>query len=99
MSTATDQLVLRKHIPMKMIPKATSRWFLQRNMPPTKKGMLTKRLTPQMTGSIHSYFGLRYLDINIPAVTPIKPPNRVTAPKYMVISSLVMGPHIPIGVV
>ena len=111
MSTATDQLVLRKHMPKKMMMKAPPKLSLARKIPATRKGMLMRRLAPQITGSIHSYLGLRFFESNIPAVTPINPenlnvhvsiisktalpPNNVTAPKYMVTSSLVIGPHIP----
>ena len=73
MSTATDQFVLRKHMPKKRMMKASPRLSLAMRMPTNRKGMLMIRLAPQMTGSIHSYLGLKCLESIIPDVTPIKP--------------------------
>ena len=66
MSTATDQLKLRKIIPMKTMMKLTMIMFLAIMTPPMRMGRLITRLTPQMIGSIHWNFGLSHTDMPIP---------------------------------
>jgi hypothetical protein len=58
MSTATDQLVLRKNIPKNMAIKPPIMFSLASWTAKTRSGMLMRRLMPQMKGSIHSNFGL-----------------------------------------
>lgn len=65
-STATDQLKLRKIIPIKTMMKLTRIVFLAIMTPPMRMGRLMTRLTPQMTGSIHWNLGLSHTDMPMP---------------------------------
>ena len=67
MSTATDQLKLRKIIPMKTMMKLTRIMFLAIMTPQISMGRLMRRLPPQMIGSIHWNLGLSQTDIPMPA--------------------------------
>ena len=71
MSTATDQLKLRKIIPMKTMMKLTRIMFLAIMTPQIRMGRLMRRLPPQMIGSIQWNLGLSQTDMPIPAMEVI----------------------------
>lgn len=91
MSTATDQLKLRKIIPMQMTMKLMTICSLEMRIPVMRMGRLMRRLTPQMTGSIHMNRGLSLTDMTIPPMTPSKPPTQTTTPNMKVTPSSVIG--------